>query len=283
MTRVDERLPSAHRLSSLLDVLADSTTKVADERAELGAYLGAPEQVTELIVGALEQVGTDIGHEVLVADEVGHGPLQLGGQILKSRDHRLSHVPHGRAWSTEATHGLPKCGEGKVRSLRGDLPGSQHPLAPARHHHQQRAAPGLIGGVDVKWPAAIRFERGLQQPGSGSMEPGEVAGEASRQNAHFTGRDRNAGLEQICLDLLALTVVQEALFADEDHHVIADDAVGHQRFRYAGSSQGDQGTRRPATTCRADVNGLHGPEGPVLQCRALSRGGLLDLHRTTTT
>ena len=58
------------------------------------------------------------------------------------------------------------------------------------------------------------------------MEPGHVADELTCQIAHLARGDADAFVVQRRLDLFALSVVEEALEADEDHQVVPGIAAG---------------------------------------------------------
>lgn len=84
---------------------------------------------------------------------------------------------------------------------------------------------------------------------------------------------------QRLLDLLPLAVVEVALGADQDHHVVADGPAWEERLLQRPRPLRDDGVRRPMTPGGAGVDSLTGEEAPVGQRVAPAQRGLLHQHR----
>jgi hypothetical protein len=80
------------------------------------------------------------------------------------------------------------------------------------------------------------------------------------------------------LDLFPLPVVEEALEADEDHHVVAHSTLRQKALDYRTNALCDLYTTRAAATRRAFPYGLTNLEGAMLDGLTLMDVTLLDLH-----
>jgi hypothetical protein len=162
-----------------------------------------------------------------VAGQHGDGKGQLRDQIIDGRGHGPAQIAHRRTGRTEGACRLKQTGQDELGSFGGDLPRSQHPLAPARHHQQQRAAAILARGVNMHGPATITGERGLQPLGPRLMEPCQVVHETPRERADLPGGDPDTRLvlDQRA-DLLALPMPKETFQPHANHDVVADNARG---------------------------------------------------------
>ena len=223
------RLPLADRCSGILDGRAELAPEVPDQSPKRRTHLGRAEQAAQLGMGCLQQILADIGQEVLMAGQHRNGKRQLRDQVVDGRGHRPTQIAHRRTGSTEGAHRLAQTGQDEIGSFGGDLPSSQHPLAPTRHHQQQRAAAILARGVDMHRPATITGERGLQPFGPRLMEPGQVVDETLRQRADLPGRDPDTRLVlDQRTDLLSLPMPQKTFQPHANHDIVAHDTRRQQ-------------------------------------------------------
>ena len=146
-------------------------------------------------------------------------------------------------------------------------------------HAKGVTAAGFARSVNVQRPSAVLLQRGLYLRRPVPMEPGEVPDETPRQVADLARGDRHAVLVKQCrLDLVPLPVTQEPLQPHENHHIVADDAAGHQRLAQACRSPCDPDSRGPAAPGGAHMDGLTRLEGAMDQGAAKLRRRLLHHH-----
>jgi len=132
-------------------------------------------------------------------------------------------------------------------------------------------------------PTAVALERRAQRCSASKVQRLEMVGKACRQHADLTGRDADTVLAlQGCADLLALTMLDKALEADEDDHVVANHAARLDALRQGESAPGHSIAGGMVASARAHTHALPSLELSVLQGLAVTPHGLLHACRATT-
>ena len=119
--------------------------------------------------------------------ENGNGEAQLGDQVGRGWDHGPAQIADYGTWWAEDGDDLPEPWEDCVNSLRGNLPCTKNPSAPARIGNQQGPATVFAGGVDVHGPATVTFEHSPELAGTRLVKGAQIP---AKQASELADRSR---------------------------------------------------------------------------------------------
>jgi len=207
----------------------------------------------------------------------GKGPGS-GASRVKTEEVYLGTAEQVRARCRE----LPKLRAGTTLGSGGQFPGAEHPVAPSGVGNEEGAAAVFSGGSHVQGIPPILGQGGVDALGLGLVQRLQVRREPDGEGADLAAGDLDAVLApQLCTDLLALPVVDEARQPDGDLDVIAEEAPRwHQAAQLVGAP-GQAGARGPGAAGGTHPHRLAGPDATVGQGDHAVVQGLLDQHPAT--
>ena len=212
---------------------------LARQGPQLAAHLAARDLVAQQGVVAIEQLVTDGGEKVEMAQQIGDASLAAGGDRLGTR---RTQVAHHRQRVAEGIQGALDGGAQFAGVFRCDAHRVEHPAGPAGQAQERAALAPVAGGVDVQGIAM--GHGGAQGRGALPMPGLQCSQEAVAERGDGAGGEQEALAGQLGADFLALEVVQVAGQPDAHDQVVAVALAGR-----------DQASQLPGDGDRAGLAG----------------------------